>query len=152
MLFRSKRVKEAEVLEEKLRRISEEVPTKIGNTSGSTAGAGSGGFHQYRQQKRRDQIRQGLLEADLKRERENAAFDERRGELAKIEEAKTAKRRAKRQKLKAKQRAKRKDGSGGTAGADPGPVDSGSGAASQGDAGATPNEDQAPKHVFNHRR
>ena len=70
-------------------------------------GAGRGGFHSYRQQKRRNQIREAAMEADLKREKEQTAFDARKAELAKVEENKTAKRRAKRQKLKAKKRAKK---------------------------------------------
>ena len=98
---------DAEELEDKLREISEGVPTMVCNTAGSTAGAGSGGFHSYRQQKRRNQIREAAMEADLKREKEQTAFDARKAELAKVEENKTAKRRAKRQKLKAKKRAKK---------------------------------------------
>lgn len=35
-----------EDLEVKLRRISEQVPVRISNTSGSSAGSGSGDFHQ----------------------------------------------------------------------------------------------------------
>lgn len=35
-----------EELEAKLRRISEQVPVRISNTSGSSAGSGSGDFHQ----------------------------------------------------------------------------------------------------------
>ena len=35
-------------LEVKLRRISEQVPVRISNTSGSSAGSGSGDFHQVR--------------------------------------------------------------------------------------------------------
>eukprot|EP00955_Chlamydomonas_euryale_P041965 352178-Chlamydomonas_euryale.AAC.14 len=35
-------------LEQKLKKINEEVPTRIYNTMSSTAGAGSGTFHQYR--------------------------------------------------------------------------------------------------------
>ena len=102
-----KRLRDAEELEDKLREISEGVPTMVCNTAGSTAGAGSGGFHSYRQQKRRNQIREAAMEADLKHEKEQTAFDARKAELAKVEESKTAKRRAKRQKLKAKKRAKK---------------------------------------------
>lgn len=40
------RPREDEDLEVKLRRISEQVPVRISNTSGSSAGSGSGDFHQ----------------------------------------------------------------------------------------------------------
>lgn len=36
------------MLEEKLKMINETIPTRVYNTSSSSAGAGSGDFHQYR--------------------------------------------------------------------------------------------------------
>ncbi len=37
------------MLEEKLKYITEKIPTRIMNVAGSNAGAGSGEFHMYRQ-------------------------------------------------------------------------------------------------------
>ena len=45
-------------------------------------------------------MRQEALENEIKREKEQHAFDEKKSSAAQLEELKTAKRRAKRQKLK----------------------------------------------------
>ena len=64
------------------------------------------------QQKRRDQIRQAALERELENEQAQAAFVRKRDALTAAEESKTAKRRAKRQKLKDKRKANKGAGAG----------------------------------------
>ena len=51
-------------------------------------------------------MRQEALENEIKREKEQHAFDEKKSSAAQLEELKTAKRRAKRQKLKVRPRAR----------------------------------------------
>lgn len=91
---------EDEDLEIKLRRILEHVPVRISNTSGSSAGSGSGDFHQYRQMRRREQDRLARMDADYQRRKEEAEFLTRRESRLKAAEDRTAKKRAKRQKKK----------------------------------------------------
>ncbi|XP_062193691.1 uncharacterized protein LOC133897128 [Phragmites australis] len=94
-----------EDLEVKLRRIMENVPVRVSNTSGSSAGSGSGDFHQYRQMRRREQDRLSRMDADYQKRKEMAEFELRREERLKAAEERTAKKRLKRQKRK--QRKKR---------------------------------------------
>ncbi|EFJ36625.1 hypothetical protein SELMODRAFT_403186 [Selaginella moellendorffii] len=98
---------EDEDLEIKLRRITEQVPVRISNTSGSSAGSGSGDFHQYRQMRRREQDRLARMEADYQRKKEQTEFAIRREARLKEAEERTAKRRAKRLKKKEKKKQKK---------------------------------------------
>ncbi|KAK9286298.1 hypothetical protein L1049_014688 [Liquidambar formosana] len=97
---------EEEDLEVKLRRIIENVPVRVSNTSGSSAGSGSGDFHQYRQMRRKEQDRLARMDADYQRRKEEAEFNTRREERIKAAEERTSKKRLKR--LKKKQRKKEK--------------------------------------------
>ncbi|KAJ8572395.1 hypothetical protein K7X08_008906 [Anisodus acutangulus] len=105
---------EDEDLEIKLRRILECVPVRVSNTSGSSAGSGSGDFHQYRQMRRREQDRLARMDADYQRRKEIAEFNLRKEEKLKVAEERTAKKRAKRQKKK--QRKKEKKSTSGAGG------------------------------------
>ncbi|XP_059313979.1 uncharacterized protein LOC132598994 [Lycium barbarum] len=105
---------EDEDLEIKLRRILECVPVRVSNTSGSSAGSGSGDFHQYRQMRRREQDRLARMDVDYQRRKEIAEFNLRREEKLKATEERTAKKRARRQKKK--QRKKEKKSSSGAGG------------------------------------
>jgi len=72
----------------------------IKNTPGSTAGAGSGDFHQYRYLRRKEMFRVRKMEAELKKEKEDKEFEDMRlGKVSKAE-AKTSKKAAKRKRQK----------------------------------------------------
>jgi len=96
-----------EDLEVKLRRISEQVPVRISNTSGSSAGSGSGDFHQYRQMRRREQDRVHRMEIDYHKRMAEREFHQRREERLREAEERTAKKRAHRQKKKESKKLKK---------------------------------------------
>ncbi|KAA8536231.1 hypothetical protein F0562_028709 [Nyssa sinensis] len=100
---------EDEDLEVKLRRIIEHVPVRVSNTSGSSAGSGSGDFHQYRQMRRKEQDRLTRMDVDYQRRKEVAEFNMRREERMKAAEERTAKKRLKRQKKKQRKKEKKSD-------------------------------------------
>lgn len=78
---------------------------KIYDVMGSTAGAGSGDFHHYRNSRRREMFRLMAMDRDDKREQVATEFQTKVLTKKQLEEAKTAKRAAKRHKAKlAKQR------------------------------------------------
>ncbi|KAL6546120.1 hypothetical protein OROGR_009994 [Orobanche gracilis] len=98
---------EDEDLEVKLRRILECVPVRVSNTSGSSAGSGSGDFHQYRQMRRKEQDRLARMDADYQKRKEVAEFNQRREERLKAADERTAKKRLKRLKKKQRKRGKK---------------------------------------------
>ena len=102
-----KRQEEAEELEKKLKVIQETVPTRIFNVCGSSAGAGSGDFHQYRMIRRREQARLKRIEEDALEAEEEERKQRKYALLREIDERRTQKKRQKRQKEKQKKKAKR---------------------------------------------
>ncbi|ETS65112.1 hypothetical protein PaG_00570 [Moesziomyces aphidis] len=94
------------------------------NVTGSSAGAGSGEFHVYKQQRRREFERIQIMEEQNQKLTEQQEFDRKRAETQRKDEAKTDKNRAKREKkklaaLKAQAAAKGKPSSAATGTAEP---------------------------------
>ena len=106
-----RRQEEAEELEKKLKVIQETVPTRIFNVCGSSAGAGSGDFHQYRMIRRREQDRLKRIEEEAAEAEETERKQRKYALLKKMDEMRTAKKRDKRQKAKLKKKAKRESAS-----------------------------------------
>jgi len=75
-------------------------PEFVRDVMGSSAGAGSGEFHVYRHIRRREYNRQEYMDQKDKKEKMDEAFELRQKELNDPIIAKTAKKRAKRQRLK----------------------------------------------------
>jgi cyclophilin family peptidyl-prolyl cis-trans isomerase len=92
---------------------------RVYNVMGSTAGAGSGDFHTYRNARRKEMMRLERMETEYQEALREKDFQQRRQERVLKEEARTAKRAAKRKKKKMRQQAKKKAKKvGGGAGAD----------------------------------
>jgi len=79
------------------------------NIMGSSAGAGSGEFHLYRQMRRKEQVRLQVLGERLERDDLNEAYHAKLEENQKLADEKTAKKRKKRQKQKEKLKQKKKN-------------------------------------------
>ncbi|GAA5805840.1 hypothetical protein EDC94DRAFT_589365 [Helicostylum pulchrum] len=77
----------------------------IRNVSGSSAGAGSGDFHVYRAQRRREYARMKNMDDQELKEKEEREYSEKLARLREADEERTAKKRAKRQKRNNKKKA-----------------------------------------------
>ena len=83
-------------------------PDFVYNVMGSSAGAGSGEFHVYRQIRRKEFARQKVLDDMKTKDELNEAYHAKLEENERVAEERTAKKRAKRQKKKAKQKQNKK--------------------------------------------
>merc|ERR1711963_1270503 len=83
-------------------------PDFVYNVMGSSAGAGSGEFHVYRQIRRKEFARQKVLDDMKTKDELNEAYHAKLEENEREAEERTAKKRAKRQKKKAKQKQNKK--------------------------------------------
>ena len=120
---------------------------RVYNVMGSTAGAGSGDFHTYRNARRKEMMRLERMETEYQDAVKEKEFQQRRQERQLKEETRTAKRAAKRKKKKMRQQAAKKaKGGGGGGGAgdssddDDGDTEGGA-AAAGGAAGAAAERD-----------
>mmetsp|Transcript_84521 Transcript_84521/g.123669 ORF Transcript_84521/g.123669 Transcript_84521/m.123669 type:complete len:176 (+) Transcript_84521:72-599(+) len=90
---------------------------EVWNVMGSTAGAGSGEFHNYRNSRRKEIFRLAKMDEDDKKQGELHEFETNKRERADAVEAAHLKRVAKRQKKKGKKNAKKSGGPAGGAAA-----------------------------------
>jgi hypothetical protein len=88
-------------------------PEIVANVQGSSAGAGSGEFHVYKQSRRREYERVRMMEEEVEKEDKNREWEEKQRDLRDKDDKRTNKNRAKRQKkLAKKEKAKfERDGS-----------------------------------------
>lgn len=88
-------------------------PEIVTNVQGSSAGAGSGEFHVYKAARRREYERIRDMDAEVKRETDQAAFVRDKEERERRDEEKTRRNRERREKMKARKAKKGKVGGGG---------------------------------------
>lgn len=87
-------------------------PELVSNVAGSSAGAGSGEFHVYKQARRKEFERMQMFEEEEEKERSEKEFERAKSEREKRDEAKTEKNRLKRLKRRGNNN-KAKGGGGG---------------------------------------
>ncbi|VVT48571.1 uncharacterized protein SAPINGB_P001844 [Magnusiomyces paraingens] len=75
-------------------------PEIVANVPSSSAGAGSGEFHVYKQARRKEYMRLKIFEEETREEKSQRDFEQKKAEMQKRDESKTNKNRAKRQRRK----------------------------------------------------
>ncbi|OAA58188.1 DUF1168 domain protein [Cordyceps fumosorosea ARSEF 2679] len=85
-------------------------PEIVANVQGSSAGAGSGEFHVYKAARRREYERLRAMDEDVRREREQEAFERDREGRERRDEERTRRNRDKREKMRARKAGKGKTG------------------------------------------
>lgn len=83
-------------------------PSFVRNVMGSSAGAGSGEFHVYRNLRRKEYARVKGIEEKSRREQQDEEFQNRLEQNRRLAEERTAKKRAKRLKKKEKTKSKKR--------------------------------------------
>ncbi|KAF7117188.1 hypothetical protein CNMCM5793_005908 [Aspergillus hiratsukae] len=76
-------------------------PEIVANVQGSSAGAGSGEFHVYKASRRREYERLRLMDSEVKKEKEDKEWEQKREEARRRDEEKTEKNRKRREKRNA---------------------------------------------------
>ncbi len=100
--------KPVHIPEQKAPKDPNKAPEFVYNVMGSSAGAGSGEFHVYRQIRRKEYMRQKFMNEEKTRDELNEEYHAKLEENERVAEERTAKKRAKRQKKKANQKNKGK--------------------------------------------
>ena len=104
-----KAIKDVDIKERKRKKELSPPPEFVMNVKGSSAGAGSGEFHVYKEARRKEFERIKMFEEERKKEEEELDFGRRKSEAQKKDEARTERNRLKRNKRKKKRSSEKEE-------------------------------------------